>query len=138
MWFILAFAAFLAGQIYLFRCLGKLDSLLAGKPGKREVLNLAFAEPAIAEQLACLLETFSRENPGVDLVLHTDAQTPAAVAENRAAVGFCGEDTELPGCLDALTLCFPGVPARKMIWKTGTQTAAARAFTRFLWRSSGN
>ena len=138
MWFFLAFLSFLVGAVYLFHCLRKLDSLLERQEEKREILSLAFEEPAMADRLAYLLETFSRENPQVELVLHTDAEAWAAVVGNRAMVGFCGENTEIPGSLNALSLGTFGEPGTKVIWKAGKQTPASRDFTWFLWRTCGN
>ena len=73
MWVILAVIAFAAGQVYLFRSLKKMDEILAKQeePEEKEMLSIAFSDPAAAERTARLLAEFSRENPEVEMVLHT-------------------------------------------------------------------
>ncbi|MDO5544680.1 MAG: hypothetical protein Q4F81_02445 [Eubacteriales bacterium] len=140
MWAILALIAFLAGQVYLFRSLGKVDSLLARQeePEEKEVLSLAFADPAAAEQMARLLAEFSRENPDVEMVLHTDPAVQEAVYEGRAAVGFLpGNGRSLHG-LSSCAVELAGLAAQQVIWKTGLQSDCAAAFLRYLRQSGGN
>ena len=63
MWIVLAAVAFLAGQVYLLRSLKKMDRLLEQQAPeweeRKEVLSIAFSDPAAAERIAQLLEGFS-------------------------------------------------------------------------------
>ena len=140
MWAVLAVIVFLAAQVYLLRRLKEADGFLAGQQEKddREILSLVFAEPAMAEGMADLLSAFSRENPEIEMVLHTDPAVPEAVWEGRAAVGFLSEDGESVYGLSRCALLLAGQASRQVVWKTGVQSNSASAFLRYLRQSGGN
>ena len=140
MWAVLAVIVFLAAQVYLLRRLKEADGFLAGQQEKddREILSLVFAEPAMAEGMADLLAAFSRENPEIEMVLHTDPAVPEAVWEGRAAVGFLSEDGESVYGLSRCALLLAGQASRQVVWKTGVQSNSASAFLRYLRQSGGN
>ena len=140
MWAILAIIAFLAAQVYLLYSLKKADSFFANREeqGEKELLSLSFADPAMAEGMTRLLEGFSRENPEIEVVLHTDPAVPVAVREGRAALGFlpAGDDShsDLSGC----TIELAGLSVQRIVWKTGVQPDCVAAFLRYLRKSGGN
>ena len=140
MWAVLAVIVFLAAQVYLLRRLKEADGFLAGQQEKddREILSLVFAEPAMAEGMADLLAAFSRENPEIEMVLHTDPAVPEAVWEGRAAIGFPSEDGEPDHGLSSCTLVLAGQASRQVVWKTGVQSKGAAAFLCYLRQSGGN
>lgn len=140
MWAILAGILFLAAQVYLLRNLKKVDGFLARQeePEEREVLSVAFADPDTAERMAPLLADFSRENPEIEMVLHTDPEVPEAVREGRAAVGFLPEGDGSPNGLSSCAFKRTGLSAQWIIWKTGVQPDCAAAFLRYLRQSGGN
>ena len=140
MWAILAGIVFLAAQVYLFRNLVKVDGFFARQeePEEREVLSLAFADPDTAERMAPLLADFSRENPEIEMVLHTDPAVPEAVQEGRAAVGFLPEQEGSPNGLSSCAFERTGLSAQRIVWKTGVQPDCAAAFLRYLRQSGGN
>lgn len=140
MWAVLAVIVFLAAQVFLLLSLNKADGFLAGQQEKdeREILSLVFAEPAMAEGMADLLAAFSRENPEIEMVLHTDPAVPEAVWEGRAAVGFLSEDGEPVYGLSSCALALAGQASRQVVWKTGVQSNSASAFLRYLRQSGGN
>ena len=140
MWAILAGILFLAAQVYLLRNLIKVDGFLARQeePEEREVLSVAFADPDTAERMAPLLADFSRENPEIEMVLHTDPAVPEAVWEGRAAVGFLSEDGEPVYDLSSCALALAGQASQRVVWKTGVQSNSASAFLRYLRQSGGN
>ncbi len=136
MWAILAIIAFLAAQVYLLYSLKKADSFFAKE--EKEILSLSFADPAMAEGMTRLLADFSRENPEIEMVLHTDPAVPEAVREGRAALGFlpAGDDShsDLSGC----TIELAGLSVQRIVWKTGVQPDCVAAFLRYLRKSGGN
>ena len=140
MWAVLAIIVFLAAQVYLLLSLKKADGFLAGQQEKdeREILSLVFAEPAMAEGMADLLAAFSRENPEIEMVLHTDPAVPEAVWEGRAAIGFPSEDGEPVYGLSSCALALAGQASRQVVWKTGVQPKGAATFLRYLRQSGGN
>lgn len=138
MWIALAVMTFIAGQIYLFRCLKKLDCYLerqSGSEPEKEVLSIAFADPGTAEALTEFLEGFSKNNPEIDMVLHTDRNVLNAVYDGSAAIGFlpAGQDS-YPG-LRSFTLnrIEGGVPSQDVVWKRSVFSAPADAFVRYLY-----
>ena len=140
MWAVLAVIVFLAAQVYLLLSLNKADGFLAGQQEKdeREILSLVFAEPAMAEGMADLLAAFSRENPEIEMVLHTDPAVPEAVFAGRAAVGFLPENDDVPQGLSSRVLALDEQTALRVVWKTGAQSDSAAAFLRCLRQSGGN
>ena len=140
MWAILAVIVFLAAQVYLFRSLKKVDGLLPRQeePEEKELLSLAFADPDAAEGMARLLADFSRENPEIEMVLHTDPAVSEAVREGRAAVGFLPESDDSPRDLSSWALALTDVSPQRVVWKTGVQPDCAAAFLRYLRQSGGN
>ena len=140
MWAVLAVIVFLAAQIYLFRSLKTVDGFFARReaPEEKEILSLAFADPATAEQMARLLEAFSRENPEVEMVLHTVPAVPEAVCGGQAAVGFLSDGEVSDYGLSSCYVDFSGLPAQRIVWKTGPQSSCAAAFLRYLRRNGGN
>lgn len=140
MWAVLAIIVFLAAQVYLLLSLKKADGFLAGQQEKddREILSLVFAEPAMAEGMAHLLAAFSRENPEIEMVLHTDPAVSEAVFEGRAAVGFLSENDDVPQGLSSRVLALDEQTALRVVWKTGAQSDSAAAFLRCLRQSGGN
>lgn len=138
MWAVLAIIAFLAAQVYLFRSLKIVDGARQEEPEEKEILSLAFADPAAAEGMARLLAEFSRENPEIEMVLHTDPAVPEAVQEGRAVVGFLPEREGAPRGLSGCVLELPGFIAQRIVWKTGVQPDCAAAFLRYLLQSGGN
>ena len=140
MWAVLAVIVFLAAQVYLMWSLKKADGILAEQQEKddREILSLVFADPAMAEGMANLLAAFSRENPEIEMVLHTDPAVPEAVFEGRAAVGFLPENDDVPQGLSSRVLALDEQTALRVVWKTGAQSDSAAAFLRCLRQSGGN
>ena len=140
MWAILAIIAFLAAQVYLLYSLKKADSFFANREEQeeKEILSLSFADPALAEGMTRLLADFSRENPEIEMVRHTDPAVPEAVREGRAALGFlpAGDDShsDLSGC----TIELAGLSVQRIVWKTGVQPDCVAAFLRYLRKSGGN
>ena len=140
MWAILAVIVFLAGQVYLFRSLKKVDGFLARQeePEEKEILSLVFADPGTAEGMARLLAEFSRENPEVEMVLHTDPAVPEAVREGRAAVGFLPERVDSPGDLRGCSFELAGLAAQRIVWKTGPHAPCTDVFLRYVAQYCGN
>ena len=153
MWVVLAVIAFALGQVYLFRSLKKMDEILAKQeePEEKEMLSLAFSDPSAAEQTARLLAEFSRENPEVEMVLHTDPEVPEAVREGRAAVGFLTETLPARHGLSSFVvksinarvdidfvLNCGDLPPQQIIWRTGTQSDCTNTFLQYLRQSGGN
>ena len=140
MWAVLAVIVFLAGQAYLFHSLGKVDGFLAQQEEvpEKEVLSLAFSDPGTAERMAQLLAGFSRENPEVEMVLHTDTAVPEAVYEGRAAVGFLSGTFCPRHGLSSFALELEDLPLQQVLWRTGTQAESTDAFLQYLGHSSGN
>ena len=140
MWAVLAIIVFLAAQVYLLRRLKEADGFLAGQQEneEREILSIVFADPAMAEGMADLLAAFSRENPEIEMVLHTAPAVPEAVWEGRAAVGFLSEDGEPVYGLSSCALALAGQASRQVVWKTGVQSKGAAAFLCYLRQSGGN
>ena len=140
MWAVLAMIAFLAAQVYLFQSLKRVDSFLARQeePEEKEILSLAFADPATAERMARLLADFSRENPEVEMVLHTDPAVPEAVYEGRAAVGILAENAAVLHGLSSCAIDLAGLSVQQIVWKTGLQSDCAAAFLRYLRQGGGN
>lgn len=136
MWIALAVLTFLAGQVYLFRCLGKLDTFLERQPGEeeaeKEVLSIALEDPALADPLAELLEGFSGCYPDVDIMLVTRPNVAEAVYEGSASVGLLPADSRGFQGLNCLALRYGKLPRQEIIWKKGTYCAAADAFAEYL------
>ena len=134
MWIILAALSFLGAQIYLFRCLNKLDGILEAPDGKnKKILSIVLENPVIQDQMCWILEEYSAAHPDVDLVLHTDPGAMDAVLENRADIGFCPLG-EVRGGLSCLTFQFPGEPQQLMIWK---RNDSVDEFAQYLWQVCG-
>lgn len=131
MWIILAVIAFLAAQAYLFRSLGGAERFLEQQeePGEKEILSIAFAEPAMAERMAQLLADFSCANPEIELVLRTDPAVPDAVFEGRAAIGFLPLKQDAGHGLFSVVLKGAG---QKILWKSGVLSTGAATFVRYL------
>lgn len=140
MWAILAVIVFLAAQVYLLYSLKKADSFFDNREEQeeKEILSLSFADPAMAEGMTRLLADFSRENPEIEMVLHTDPAVPEAVREGRAALGFLPEGEDSPGDLSGCAMELAGLSAQRIVWKTGMQPDCAAAFLRYLRQSGGN
>lgn len=141
MWFVLAAAAFLLGQVYLLRCLRKVDRFLDQQTtegeSEKQILSIAFSGPEEAEDAAELLEGFSGRYPDVEMILRTGRDVTAAVCDGSAAVGFLSTGQDVPQRLNRLSL-----PEREIIWKSGGFYAPADVFVRYLREScdpdSGN
>ncbi len=91
MWIFLAVLAFIAGQVYLFYLLNRLDQFLerqAAPPPERETLTIAFADPSTADSVVGLLERFSLCYPDIEIRLCSCQNVPEAVNAGKAAVGF--------------------------------------------------
>lgn len=131
MWIILAVIVFLAAQAYLFRSLGKVDRFLSRQeePGGKEILSVAFSKPDMAEEMANVLADFSRANPEIELVLHTDPGVEDALMEGRAALGFLPLKQEVEFGLTGAVLKGMG---QKVVWKSGALSAGAEAFVEYL------
>ena len=140
MWAILVVIVFLAGQVYLFRRLKKVAGFVARQeePEEKEILSLVFADPGTAEGMARLLAEFSRENPEVEMVLHTDPAVPEAVREGRAAVGFLPERAGSPGDLRGCSFELAGLAAQRIVWKTGPHAPCTDVFLRYVAQYCGN
>ena len=140
MWAVLAVIMFLAAQVYLLRSLKNVDGFLARQeePEEKEILSLAFADPDTAERMTGLLAGFSRENPEIEMVLHTDPAVPEAVREGRAAVGFLPETGNAPHGLSSCTFALSEKSVQRVVWKTGTKPVHAAAFLQYLRQSGGN
>ena len=136
MWTILAIAAFLAGQVYLFRSLQKLDLVLDKQENHpdREVLNLVFADPETAQAMTGLMEGFFRENPEVDIVLHTDSKVSEAVSRGRGDIGFCPEGQNS----DLNRSPLPCLRGTQAVWKPALHSPCALSFLQYLWQASRN
>ena len=141
MWFVLAAAAFLLGQVYLLRCLRKVDRFLDRQTSEgeseKQILSIAFSGPEEAEDAAELLEGFSGRYPDVEMILRTGRDVTAAVCDGSAAVGFLSTGQDVPRGLNRLSL-----PEREIIWKSGGFYAPADVCVRYLREScdpdSGN
>ena len=136
MWIVLAVLSFALGQLYLFRCLGRLDGFLdTRQPGEdRIVLSVALSDPDTEAGMVGLLEGFCAEHPNVDPVLHIDPEAMCAVREKRADVGLCPE-TDVPGGLNCLTLTFPEGRSRQLIWN---RSRKAGELAEYLWQACSN
>ena len=90
MWIVLAVITFLAGQVYLFHCLGILDRFLQQprEPAKQETLRIIFSDPSTAEDLARILGEFSESNPDTKIIYCTGTDVTEAVASGKASVGI--------------------------------------------------
>ena len=140
MWAVLAVIVFLAVQVFLLRNLMKVDSFFARQeePEETEVLSLAFSDPDTAEKLTCLLEGFTRENPEVDVVLHTDPSVAEAVYEGRAAIGFLTESADGFQGLNSRPVSLAGLTAQQIVWKTGPHAPCTDVFLRYVAQYCGN
>ena len=131
MWFVLAAAAFLLGQVYLLRCLRKVDRFLDQQASEgeseKQILSIAFSGPEEAEDAAELLEGFSGRYPDVEMILRTGRDVTATVCDDSAAVGFLPTGQDVPRGLNRLSL-----PEREIIWKSGGFYAPADVFVRYL------
>lgn len=133
MWVALAVICFLLVQLYLFRCLGKLDRFLESREHGTDqvILSVALSDPAMEAQMAQLLEAYCLEHPDVELVLHIDPAVAEAVRKKRADVGLC-PDTNAGDGLNCLTLTLPGEAQRQLVWKNDQR---AGAFVEYLWQA---
>lgn len=134
MWIVLAVVFFLAGQLYLFRCLRKLDHFVEEEEAKKDVLSVALAESVMEEQMSRLLEGYSVSHPNVELVIYMDPKVKDAVRQRKADVGLC-KDAEGMNGFNSLMLTFPGGVQRQMIW---TNSSKVGEFARYLLQASGN
>ena len=131
MWLVLAVTAFLLGQVYLLRCLRKVDRFLDRQTSEAEpekqILSIAFSGPKEAEGAAELLKGFSGRYPDVEMILRTGRDVAAAVCDGSAAVGFLPTGQNVPRGLNRISL-----PEREVIWKSGGFCAPADVFVRYL------
>ena len=128
MWIVLAVISFLLAQLYLFRCLGRLDTVLDGQKEEKQLLSVALTDPILEEQLSGLLEGYSLSHPNVDLVIHIDPKVMEA--QRKADVCLCPEE-ERRGGVNCLTLTFPESVRHQVIWKN---KEAANEFVYYLWQ----
>lgn len=135
MWIALAVIAFIAGQVYLFRCLGSLDHFLEQRSveemPEREILSLVFEDPDTAECMSGLLEDFSGRDPDVDMILLTSRDVLNAVYDGRAAVGFLPAGVYRYHGLNRLRLT-ETCSQQEIVWKSGAISAPAEAFLQYL------
>lgn len=139
MWVIPAILAFLAGQFYLFHCLGKLDKYMEEhpleEPPEKEVLHIAFAGSIPSNEAVNLVEDFVKWYPQVEIVLQTDPDPVDAVCRGKASVGIIPERAAVSGLrslpLDGKLSHWQGV------WKEGTADAATGDFLHFLREHTG-
>lgn len=131
MWLVLAVISFLLGQIYLFRCLGKLDQFVDTQHEEKMLLSIALADPILEEQMLTLLESYSVRYPNVDLVLYMEPRVTDAVRQRKADVGVCREahGWDGPNCL---TISLPA--ETRVIWNNNEK---AREFVGYLWLACG-
>ena len=128
MWIVLAVISFLLAQLYLFRCLGRLDTVLDGQKEEKQVLSVALTDPVLEKQLSGLLEGYSLSHPNVDLVIHIDPK--AMEAQRKADVCLCPEEERWGGG-NCLTLTFPESIRQQVIWKNKDN---ANEFVYYLWQ----
>lgn len=133
MWIVLAVVSFLAGQIYLFHCLGKLDQFLNAQNEEKKILSVALADPIAEEHLSRLLETYSIGHPDVNFVIYIDPKVMDAVQKGKADVGFCRLSEGWRGP-NSLTLSLPGAHQQQVIWKNNEKVGE---FVQYLWLSYG-
>lgn len=140
MWIFFAVLAFFAGQVYLFRCLGKLDKFReqqgADEPQK-EILSIALSDWAAADSVTRILESFSGCCPNVEIMLLTGQNVSEAVQSGRAAVGFlpaAGAARHI--CSDLTVVTVKTVPQQQLIWKHSPQSGPAKDFVEYLWQQS--
>lgn len=151
MWIVLAIIAFVAGQVYLFHCLGKLDRFLEHQQGdepQRKVLSIAFSDPTAADSITEILESFSIYYPEMDIVLLTGQKVLDAVYEGRASVGFLPVNHHAYTGLNSLPVrlntaqILSGTGLRitpledsteqEIIWKRSVFSSPAEVFVRYL------
>ncbi len=119
MWIFLAVLTSIAGQAYLFYLLNRLDHFLerqANPPPGKETLTIAFANPAVADSVAGLLERFSLRYPEIGIRLCSCQDVLGAVYAGKAAVGF----------LQAGRFDYPGLKYFPMTVKTAPVTLMGR------------
>ncbi len=151
MWIILAVITFIAGQVYLFHCLGKLDRFMNRNPvaePDNEVLSIAFSDSATVDHLTDLLEHFSASYPNIDITLLTGPNVLDAVYKGQAAVGFVPAEHHAYAGLHSLPLCMnttqifsstglritplDNTTEQEIIWKRSVFSSPAETFIRYL------
>ena len=146
MWIVLAAVAFLAGQVYLLRSLKKMDRLLERQAPEREerkeVLSIAFSDPAAAERIAQLLEGFSVRYPDLEIVLRSGPDAAEAVWDGTAEVALLPAGKALPRGLSRLALHTDAMPGQEIVWKRVAPASPGDCFVGYLWEQgavgSGN
>ena len=146
MWIVLAAVAFLAGQVYLLRSLKKMDRLLEQQAPEREerkeVLSIAFSDPAAAERIAQLLEGFSVRYPDLEIVLRSGPDAEDAVWDGTAEVALLPAGRNLPRGLSRLALHTDAMPGQEIVWKRVAPVSPGDCFVEYLWEQgavgSGN
>lgn len=156
MWIFLAVLAFIAGQVYLFHLLNRLDRFLDRQtetPPEAETLTIAFADSSAANSIADLLERFSLCYPDIGIRLCSCPDVLAAVYDGKAAVGFLhAERFEYPG-LKYFPMTVRHAPVvlagcglevmpleeesrQEMVWKKSGAPSCVNTFVRYI-RNSG-
>ena len=146
MWIVLAAVAFLAGQVYLLRSLKKMDRLLEQQAPEREerkeVLSIAFSDPAAAERIAQLLEGFSLRYPDLEIVLRSGPDAADAVWDGTAEAALLPAGGSLPRGLSRLALHTDAMPGQEIVWKRVAPVSPGDCFVEYLWEQgavgSGN
>lgn len=140
MWIFLAVMAFLAGQVYLFRCLGRLEKLQEQQSieePQKEVLSIALSDWAAADSLTRILESFSGCCPNVEIMLLTGQDVWEAVQNGRAAVGFLPDAGYVrPNSANMMVVTVKTLPRQQMIWKGNHRSCPAEDFVEYLWQQS--
>lgn len=136
MWIFLAILAFLAGQVYLFRCLGKLDKFQeqqsADEPQK-EILSIALSDWAAADSVTRILESFSGCCPNVEIMLLTGQDVWEAVQSGRAAVGFLPDTGSVRHKnADMTVVTVKTVPQQRIIWRQSSRSGPENDFVEYL------
>lgn len=135
MWILLAVIAFLAGQVYLFRCLGRMDSFLdrcsMDDTQEKEILSIVFADSNTAERMSKLLEDFSAWDTDIDMILLTNQDVLDAVCDGKAAIGFLSDGTDRCSGLNGMNLTKQN-SQQVIVWKSGGLSAPAKVFLQYL------
>lgn len=150
MWIALAVITFLAGQLYLFYCLGSVDRFVAQPQfgaSDKKVLSIAFSNPESAEPIIDLLERFSLQHPELEIILMTGANTLAAVCSGQASIGFLPTNQHTNEMLHALPIRMKTSPilvngtsiapldaitAQEVVWRRSIRTNPADVFVAYL------
>ena len=133
MWIVLSVVFFLVGQLYLFRCLRKLDRFLDTEHGEKPVLSVVLTAPQLERQMSGLLEHYSLGHPDVDLVIHIDPEAMDALRQRKADVCLCPE-SDVRGGLNCLTLSLSDGSQQQVIWRNEEKV---HDFVRYLWQTCG-